>query len=63
MKNMDTKEQELKARQERAENMSGKELAQYFRYLPQEDLKVYGARGSKAAKRELARRRREYGEN
>ena len=47
-----------KAQQDRAENITGKELAKVFRYMPQDELKQYAARGSKAAKRELAKRRK-----
>lgn len=47
-----------KAQQDRAENMTGKELAKVFRYMPQDELKQYATRGSKAAKREFAKRRK-----
>jgi hypothetical protein len=43
---------------DRKENMTGKELAQVFRFMPQEELKQYAARGNKVAKRELAKRRK-----
>ena len=43
---------------DRAENMTGKELAEVFRLMPQEELKQYAARGSKAAQRELVKRRK-----
>ena len=43
---------------DRIENMTGKELARVFRYMPQDELEQYAARGSKAAKRELAKRRK-----
>lgn len=54
--------QERKARQERAENLSGKELKTVLRRMPQDDLKAM-ASWSKAARLELRRRFRTTGEN
>lgn len=50
--------QTTKEQQEAAESLNGKALAQVFRYMEQDTLKQYANRGSRAAKRELSRRRK-----